>query len=403
MEPLAITGAGVVSPFGVGWSAWREALSDPLAAQGRAFGDAPTICGERGDALRGYAAEVWGWDPKRHLGPRGHRNLDRNTKFMLVAASEALRAAGVKDGEGFLVPFEPERVGICAATAYGSLDDITELNRVAELEDPRYISPTRFPNTVINSAAGYVAIREQLRAPNTTVVDGNCGALDALLTATMHLEEGRADAFLVGGGEVLSEPLAAAFEMLGLGRGRLRIGEGAAFVLLEPLARARHRGASLRAEVMGFGAAFEAPPREGLLLGVSPHAVRRAVASALRDAGIGSSDVDLVVSSASGLEWFDRAEREGIEALFGGDVAVAEPKRLLGETFGAGGAFGLLAALGWLDGVPLGEPLGSGRPLDVSPPRVLVVTAVGFYGNVSAVVLRAPSETGRDGTEGVER
>ncbi len=397
MKPLAVTGAGVVSPFGVGWSVWRDALAQPIEARERAFGPVPTTCGERGEALQGYAAEVWGWDPKPYLGPRGHRNLDRNTKFMLVAAGEALRSSGIKGEDGaFAPPFESRRVGICAATAYGSLDDITALNKVAELEDPRYISPTRFPNTVINSAAGYVAIREALQAPNTTVVDGNCGALDALLTASMHLDAGRGDAFLVGGGEVLSEPLAAAFEMLGLGKGRLRIGEGAAFVVLESAAEARARGARVWAEVVGFGAAFEAPPREGLLLGVSARAVVRALEAALRDASLAPSDVDLVVASASGLGWYDRAEREGLAALLGSEVAIVEPKRLVGETFGAGGAFGLLAALGWLGGVPLGEGLGLAR-LPVASPRVVVVTAVGFYGNVSAVVLRVAAGASLEG------
>ncbi len=391
MEPLAVTGVGVVSPLGVGWEAWSRALAAPEEAQARAFGRTPTTCGARGEAFRGYAAEVWDWDPKQYLGPRGHRNFDRVTKFMLVAAAEALRAAGVKMEEGaFVPPFDGERVGVCAATAYGSLDDITELNKVAELEDPRYISPTRFPNTVINSAAGYVAIREGLRAPNTTVVDGNCGALDAVLTAAQHLQQGRGEAFLVGGGEVLSEPLAAAFEMLGLGKGRLRIGEGAAFTVVERAEAAARRGAPVLAHVVGFGAAFEPPPREGLLLGVSPRAVVRAAEQALQEASLAAEDVDLVVGAASGLGWYDRSEAEGLAELFGERVAVALPKRIFGETFGAGGAFALLASLAWLGGVPAGPMRDGGE----APARVrtVLVMAQGFYGNVSSVVLRAADE-----------
>ena len=164
---------------------------------------------------------------------------------------------------------------IISATAYGSLDAITELNLVAEREDPRYINPARFPNTVINAAAGYVSIWEDLRAPNVTIVDGNCGALDAWLTAETHLAHQRADVFLVGGGEVVSEPLYRAFRKLGLvaegdaawspgesSANGMRPGEGAPYVCVERPAEARPPGATVRALPVGYGTAFSPPESE---------------------------------------------------------------------------------------------------------------------------------------------
>ena len=157
MRPLAITGAGVVSPVGYGLGALREAFADPERARERAFGGEPTVL-VREKFPEAHAAEVWGFDPNALLGDKGHRNLDRLTKYLIAAAKHALEDAGIKKDGKFVSTLRPEQVGICSSTAYGSLDSITELNLVAELEDPRYINPARFPNTVINAAAGYVSM-----------------------------------------------------------------------------------------------------------------------------------------------------------------------------------------------------------------------------------------------------
>ena len=192
----------------------REAFADPEAAAKRAFTGEPEVL-TREKFPEAHSAEVWGFDPNAHLGDKGHRNFDRLTKYLIVAAKLALEDAGVKKDGKFVGALAPEQVGICSSTAYGSLDSITELNLVAELEDPRYINPARFPNTVINAAAGYVSIWEDLRAPNATIVDGNCGSIDAVLSCETHLAHRRADAFLVGGGDVITEVLYLALRRLG--------------------------------------------------------------------------------------------------------------------------------------------------------------------------------------------
>ena len=387
---LAITSLGVVSPFGVGRAAWDAALADPAQAPELAFRSSSEVLDRR--ALPGArTAEVWGFEPSDHLGKRGHRTFDRLTKFLITAAKDALIEAGVKTPEGaFLGAPGPERIGICSATAYGSLDAITELNLIAELEDPRFINPSLFPNTVINAAAGYVSIWEDLRAPNTTVVDGNCGALDAVLVAATHLQRGRADAFLVGGGEVVSEPLYRALSKLGVvaradGTGAT-MGEGAAYFFVEPRPAAEARGAVVLASLAGYGTAFEPPPSEALLVHASGDAVARAAREALAEAGLEPADVDVVAAASSGIEAIDGPELEGLSAVFGAGTPFATPKALHGETFGAGGAFALAAGLSWIGGAPVG-PLARGeRPESV---RTVLVSAVGYYGNASAVVLRA--------------
>lgn len=402
MRPMAITGVGVVSPLGYGLGALREAFADGEAARARAFTGEPTVL-PREKFPEARTAEVWGFDASAHLGEKGHRNFDRLTKFLIVAAKQALEVAGIKKDGAFVSTLRPDQVGICSSTAYGSLDSITELNLVAELEDPRYINPARFPNTVINAAAGYVSIWEDLRAPNATIVDGNCGSLDAVLSCETHLAHRRADAFLVGGGDVITEPLYLALHRLGAiagGSARwapgsrdsqgLHLGEGSAYLMVERLADAEARGAPVRALVAGYGTAFDPPRREGRLLHASASAVARAVRGALGDAEIEPSQVDLVVSSVSGLRPFDSAELAGLEEALGSDVALCAPKALWGESFAGAGALGMAASVAWIEGAPVPPSLVV-RGVAPSSVRHVVVTAVGYYGNVSAVVLRALS------------
>lgn len=408
MRPYAITGVGMVSPIGVGYASFREALSTG-APSSDVFVEAPTPLST--DKLPGaVAAEVAGFDAADHVGKKGLRTLDRLTRMLIVAAKYSLEAAGLR-GAGDPAgedageapppppPIDAQRLGVCSATAYGSLDVISEMAQVAELEDPRFLNPSRFPNTVINSSAGYVSIWHDLRAPNVTVVDGNCGSLDAFLTGDMHISNGRADAFLVGGGEVLSDSLYMAFRKLevladpvsdcapGLAESKgMRIGEGAAYVCMERAQAARDRGARVLAEVIGYGTAFEPPDSEAAIVHASQLAVERALKQALDDAGISPADVDLVVSSVSGIPRFDAAELVGIETCLAA-VPVVAPKTWYGESFGAGGALALCATLCFFDGVTPAPMVRGEAPADAS---TAVILSVGYYGNVSALVLRRP-------------
>ncbi len=397
MKPLAITGLGTVAPHALDFDGFRAGLADVETARRTSFEGASTALGDaRYPDAR--TAECRAFDASALLGDKGHRNFDRLTKYLIVAGKRALESAGIKQSGQWLGPLTPEQVGICSSTAYGSLDSITELNLVAELEDPRYINPARFPNTVINAAAGYVSIWEDLRAPNTTVVDGNCGALDAVLVCETHLAHRRADAFLVGGGDVVSEPLYTAFRKLeavaegdavwepGSDRSTgIHLGEGAAYLVCERRKDAEARGAKVRAVIAGYGTAFEPPTHDALLLNATPVAIGRAMRLALDDAGIPPSAVSVVCSAASGLARYDAAELHAIEQLFGTDIAVAAPKAIFGEAFAGSGALAMATAVAWIEGTTP-APLIAGRaPASVD---VVVVTAMGYYGNASAVVLK---------------
>lgn len=385
MRPLAITGLGVVSAAGVGYDRFREAVG---AAEVDLFTNAPTTFAHAPHpALR--VAEVPAFDPKAVVGDKGLRNNDRLTRLLLVASRLGLAHAGIKV-DGAFTALDADAVGVCASTAYGSIEAISELDRVATLEDPRYLNPGKFPNTVINSAAGYVSIWDDLRALNVTVTNGPTGGLDVFDCAATYLGAGRAKAILVGGGEAMSEGLWQGLRRAGAlatedGGPGARLGEGAALLAVEPLDAAYARGARALARVTGYGTAFEPADEDAPMVAPSAEALARAIAAALRDAGVSPRDVSVVASGISGLAAVDAAEREGIAAALGHDVGVATLKSRFGETLGAAGALSAAAATAWLAGAPV-RGLASGA----SPERVatVLVTAVGFYGNASALVLQ---------------
>ncbi len=381
MRPLAITGLGVASPLGLGWEAFRAGLAAPAGA---AFSTTPTsFTAAAHPALR--VAEVANFDPRPIVGDKGLRNNDRLTRLLLVAARLGLEHAGLKRAGAFAA-LGPTEVGVCASTAYGSLEAIHELDVVARLEDPRYLNPARFPNTVINSSVGYVSIWEELRALNATVTNGPTGGLDAFDAASIWIDAGRAKAVLTGGAEAMSEGLWQAFRRLGaldenpevwapgdVGSRGLRLGEGACLAVVEDLAAARERGATVLAEVVGYGAAFEPAEDSQPMVHVSAEALTRAVHIAV--ASVERARVIMAVSGLSGLGVLDEPERAAIAAALG-DVPVKKPKAWFGETLGAAGAFGVAAAIEWLSDARAGD--------------CAVVTSVGFYGNASALVVRRP-------------
>lgn len=397
MKPLAITGLGIVSPLGIGKDAFLQGLAKVGQGQ-HEWSGAPIQAFDPAPYPGARAAEVRDFDGKQWLGDKGLRNMDRLTSLTVVAAKLAAQDAGLR-ADGKYVALGADRVGICASTAYGSLEAITELDRVAMLENPRFLNPARFPNTVINSAAGYASIWEDLQALNVTVQNGNPGALDAVLCADMHLCAGRADALLVGGAEAISEGIYLAFHSLGsLAEGDalfcpgepsaagMVLGEGAAFLVLEPRSLAFARGARIEAEVVGYGTGFEPPASEALVVHASTLATAQAARAALREAGLSPADVDVVAASVSGYPALDAPELAALTEVFGEDMCIAAPKALLGETLGATGAMGMAVALGWLGGIAPARIVRGQPPKRV---RTVLVMAMGYHGASSAVVVRS--------------
>lgn len=396
MTPRIVTGCGVVSALGVGRATFFEAIASGARSP---FRDGVVETFNASHYPGAQVAEARGFEAATYLGDKGLRTLDRLSKLLIVSARLALDDAALKTRGQWVAGGEgarpwPERVGIVVSSAYGSLEAITELDRVSLLEDARYINPSRFPLTVSNSAAGYVSIWEDLRALNVTVSDGNCGALDAVACADLLLDSARADVLLVGGAEAMTEALFVGFRRLNLdlragvdgdSADGVCLGEAAALVALETAGGARTRGARSWGEVRGYGTSFAAPEHAGSLLHATAGALEHAIRLALADASIAPDQVDLVVSGVSGLRAFDDAELSAIHLVLGSDVPIATPKTTFGETLGAGGAMAMLTAMAYLNPSPVALPR---VPNGV---RTAVITSMGYYGNASALVMCGPS------------
>ncbi|MES1240120.1 MAG: beta-ketoacyl synthase N-terminal-like domain-containing protein [Acidobacteriota bacterium] len=406
---VVVTGAGAISPVATSAAGLHEAL-----CEGRS-GLKPIELFET-DGITGLgprlAGEIRPFEPREWLGDRNLRPVDRTARLLLAAAQQALDAAG----------WAPElrtgrQAGLVIGTMYCSVRTIAEFDRRAVQLGPSYASPLDFANSVINAAAGQAAIWHGLPGVNSTISAGEASGLLSLATAADLIRTGRAEALLAGGveelcfesfiGHLRAGRLAPAGTVGDTGRpvpfdarrDGAALGEGAALVALEEAGMADLRGATVLAEVLGHGSAFDPGGGTG-----RAEALARAIRQALDDAGLGPADVDAVSTGASGGVNEDRQEALGIAAALGDHAAmmpVTAVKSMLGEALGASGALQAVAALGTLadgilpgvlnlsemdEGLPLNGVLSASRPIRA---RQVLITVCGSGGHCCALILGA--------------
>jgi 3-oxoacyl-[acyl-carrier-protein] synthase II len=358
MTRVVVTGLGAITPVGNDVEAtWRAAVD-----------------GESGiDFIRSFdasafpvriAAEVKEFDPTSVAPPKEARRLDRNVLLALGAAKEAMGDAGLNG-------FDPARVGVVFGSAIGGFLGIMEQGDVLRERGPDRVSPHFLPNVLVDSASGQIAISLGLRGPNYAVVSACATGSHAVGEAAELVRRGDADAVLAGGTEACMHPLILAgfCAMRGLAaedehpprasrpfdatRAGFVIGEGAAVLVLEELEAARARGATIYAEVVGYGASNDAyhmaaPDPESVGVGEMMHA-------ALRRAGLEPEDVDYINAHGTSTPLGDLAETKAIKDVFGDhayELAVSSTKSVMGHTFGAAGAIeAMMCVLAIRDGV----------------------------------------------------
>jgi 3-oxoacyl-[acyl-carrier-protein] synthase II len=400
---IVITGVGAISAIGDTAEATWAALEAGRSAR------AP-LRGVAGQAACG--AYVVDWRPEEVLGPRRLQFMRPSARYLCGAALLALREAGLA-----AEPPDPDDLGIVVSTNLAGLESITSYDWTAANEGPQYVSPMEGPNTLTNAPASHLAIRIQARALNTTIASGQCAGLDGLGYACRMLHDGRARYVVVGGVEELSPAVLGVYGAMHVlprerpcdaGRpfdaastGWLP-GEGAAALVLETRSSALERGARPLATVEGWSSTF-APGEPA----AGADGLARAIDGALRASGLGPEAVDLVMAGASGERGQDATEALALQRVFGKcrpDVPVCAVKGALGETYGAGGTFQAVAAVGalaratipasaGLEHQPAGDPLLPGlQPGARSWPRrtesAVLLTARDLFGSTSAVLLQ---------------
>jgi 3-oxoacyl-[acyl-carrier-protein] synthase II len=328
--PLVITGAGILSPIGCGKDEFWEGVGKGLSGIGEI-----TIF----DALKygcKHAGEIKGFDPESYIGKKGLKYLARTTKLAMAGAYLCLIDAGIKGKEREYDRYAAHSLGIVLGTTLGVVHSIYEFQETSLVEGPNCVSPMTFPNLVMNSFAGYVAIKENIKGINLTVSTGHNASLDAVGISSSYLESDQAKCLLVGGVEELSGELVLWQREREVVSGEVHVGEGCGIYAIEKLEDAANRGAKIYGEVAGYGNAFS-QTKEGL---------ERAIEQAANEAGMGLDEIDYIVRGINAGEKEKAIESEVIADRFSSETHCLELTNALGDSYSAGGSLQIGAGLG---------------------------------------------------------
>jgi 3-oxoacyl-[acyl-carrier-protein] synthase II len=345
-ERVVVTGLGAVTPVGNDVESSWAAL----------------VAGKSGvDTIRAFdasafptriAAEVKGFDPAAAVGSKEARRMDRFVQLAVAAALEAVRDAGLE-----IRGADAESVGVLMGSGIGGIATLMEQARVLDSRGPDRVSPFLVPMMIVDMVAGQVAIHTGAKGPNFSVVSACATSAHSIGEAYEVIKRGDAVAVIAGGSEAPIVPIGVAgftapralstrndepqraSRPFDAERDGFVMGEGAAVLILESLSHALERGARIYAEMRGYGATGDAyhitAPAEG------GEGAMRAMAIALRKAGLAPEDIDYINAHGTSTPLNDKLETMAIRNLFGPrayDVAVSSTKSMTGHLLGAAGA-----------------------------------------------------------------
>jgi len=354
MRRVVITGLGMVTPLGCGVEpVWQRLLAGQSGA-------GPITRFDAGRLATTYACEIplgdgsdGSFNPDDWMEPKERRKVDDFILYGLAAADQAVRDAGwmPKDTDS------RERTGVMIGSGIGGLSNIADTAVLLKERGPRRVSPFFIPGALINLISGQVSIRYGFKGPNHAVVTACSTGAHAIGDAARLIQWGDADVMIAGGAESpICEIGIAGFnacKALSTKRGNdpqsasrpydadrdgFVMGEGAGVVVLEELEHAKARGATIHAEVLGYGMSGDAyhitaPSDTG-------EGAERSMRAALKRAGIAPAAVDYI--NAHGTSTMaDTIELAAVERMLGDAVAnatMSSTKSAIGHLLGAAGA-----------------------------------------------------------------
>jgi 3-oxoacyl-[acyl-carrier-protein] synthase II len=314
------------------------------------------------------AGEIRDFEVTDFIPGKDARRYDKFMHYGLVASQEAMAEAGLLNEDNGI---NPERVGFALAAGIGGISTIESTMMTYRDRGPRRVSPFYIPGSIVNMIGGSLSITYGYKGPNIAVVSACSTATHNIGLAARMIKYGDADVMVAGGAEYATTPTAmagfvtakamstrndnptAASRPWDQDRDGFVLSNGAGVVVVEELEHARQRGATIYAEIVGFGMSGDAhhmtaPPADG-------EGASRCMSIAMRDAGINPDEVDYINAHGTSTPLGDRAESDAIKTSFGehaSQLAVSSTKSMTGHLLGAaGGAEAIFSLLAMRDGI----------------------------------------------------
>ena len=325
--------------------AWRNIVQGNSGIEPIAAFDTSGLSTRIGGAVKGF-------DVSDILSPKDARKMDPFMHYGIAASNRALADSGIEITEA-----NGHRIGVAMGAGIGGLLTIENNHQKMIDGGPRRISPFFIPGSIINMVSGHVSIMHGITGPNLSIVSACTTSTHCIGIAARTVEYGDADIMLAGGAEFATTPLSvggfcsaramstrnddptAASRPFDKDRDGFVLSDGAGCVVLEEYEHAKARGANIYAEMIGFGMSADAhhitlPPADG-------EGARKCMVAAMRDAGVGPSDIDYLNAHGTSTPAGDVGETVGIKRAFGDaskTLAVSSTKSTTGHLLGAAGA-----------------------------------------------------------------
>ena len=345
MKRVVITGMGVVSPIGNNVEEVWTNVNQNVCGIDRITHFDPS------EYRAKLAGEVKNLDMEQYFTKRDLKFNDRFTQFARIAAKQAYEDSGLQD-----VDFDHDRFGVILGSGIGGISTIEGASQTIENRGPSRISPYFIPMSLINLAAGSVAIDMGAHGNVSSVVTACAASTNAIGEGFHRIRDGYEDIVAVGGSEAAITPVAiagfASMRALHEGEDKNRasipfdaerkgfvMGEGGGVLILEELEHALKRHAKIYGEVVGYGSTCDANHITAPLADGTSAA--RAMGMAIKDAGLTTKDIDYINAHGTSTPLNDSSETLAVKVAFQDDAYkpyISSTKSMSGHLLGASGA-----------------------------------------------------------------
>ena len=407
MERVVITGMGAITPVGNDVPSFWESLKTGKCGIG------PITKFDVSDFKVKLGAEVKDFDPTQYMEKREARRADANVHYAMAAAIQAVEQAGLKEGN-----FDPYRTGVIFGSGVGGLHVVEQEVPKLNEKGPGRVSPFAIPEMIANIAAAYISMHFGFKGENFCPVSACATGNHSIGEAMRAIRHGYQDVVVCGGTENGIIPISMAgfqnMKAVHMGedptaasipfdarRSGFVMGEGAGCLVLESLTHAQQRGATILAEVAGYGASGDAyhitsPSPDG---DAAAHAIR----GAIEDAGLTPADVDYINAHGTSTPLGDKAETLAVKTVFGGRESappMSSTKSATGHLMGAGGLTEAIACIKAIEEGVLPPTLHLAKPdpecdLDITPNKavempvnVAISNSLGFGGHNACILIK---------------